>query len=169
MRVTASLPKESLAQKRKAPTVITQTPTDPDKQTTSGLVFKRKRPATIPPTSDGRAPHQEVITIQECEAESSREKSWWDPDFDVPAHGEAFFLPSEDRARLMVHDEDHLHHDTLKLFGQAFAMACLANAKAKDQKSVEGQRVKENMELHKEVECFQAEINRLSGLHQEAE
>ena len=34
------------------------------------------------------APHLEVITIQECEAESSRGKSLWDADFGVPAHGE---------------------------------------------------------------------------------
>ena len=31
----------------------------------------------------------------------------------------------------MVHNEDHLHHDTLKLFGQAFDMTCLVDAKAK--------------------------------------
>ena len=58
-------------------------------------------------------------------------KSLWDHDFDVPAHGEAFFLPSEDKARLMVHDEDHLLHDALKLSEQAFAMACLVNARQK--------------------------------------
>ena len=64
-------------------------------------------------------------------------KNLWDPDFDVSAHGEAFFLPNKDRARLMVHDKDHLFHDTLKLFGQAFAMACLVDAKEKDRKAVE--------------------------------
>jgi len=69
----------------------------------------------------------------------------------------------------MVHDEDHLRHDTLKLFGQAFFMACLVDAKAKDQKAVDDQRVKENMELHKEVECLQYEIKRLSVMHKEAE
>jgi len=79
MRAVASLPKESLAQKRKPPAVVTQSLNDPDEQNTSGLVFKRK---TAPPTehshSDGRAPHQEVIIIQECEAESSWGKSLWD-------------------------------------------------------------------------------------------
>jgi len=69
MRAAASLPKESLAQKRKALALIAQTLTDPNEQTISGLVFKRKRKATIPPTEhshlDDRAPHQEVITIQE--------------------------------------------------------------------------------------------------------
>jgi len=60
----------------------------------------------------------------------------WDPDFDVPTHGEAFFLPIEDKARLMVHDKDRLLHDALKLSRQAFAMDCLVNAKAKDQKDV---------------------------------
>jgi len=46
-------------------------------------------------------------------------------------------------------------------------MTCLVDAKAKDQKSVEDQRVKENMELHKEVKRLRGKINRLSGLHQE--
>jgi len=45
----------------------------------------------------------------------------------------------------------------------------LVDVKAKDRKSVEDQRIKENMELHKEVERFQAKINRLSGVHQEVE
>jgi len=42
MKETASLPKDHLA-KRKAPVVVTQSPTNQDKHTTSGLVFKRKR------------------------------------------------------------------------------------------------------------------------------
>jgi len=100
----------------------------------------------------------EVITIQECKAESSRGKSLWDPDFDVPTHGESFFLPNEDRARLMVHDEEHLRHDTLKLLGQAFAMACMVDAKAKDCKTTKDQRIKENMELHKEVGVFRMRL-----------
>jgi len=56
----------------------------------------------------------------------------WDPDFDVPIYGEVFFLPNEDRVRLIVHEENHLRHDALKLFGQTFSMACLVDAKAKD-------------------------------------
>jgi len=61
-----------------------------------------------------------------------RELKWemWDPDFDIPTHGKTFFLPNEDKARLMVHDEDHLLHDTMKQFGQAFAMGFLVIAKA---------------------------------------
>jgi len=90
--------------------------TDSDAHTTLGLIFKRKRNATTPSIeyshSDEREPHQEVITIQECEAESSRGERLWDPDFDVSSHGKAFFLPSEEKARLMAHDEDHLRHDT---------------------------------------------------------
>jgi len=69
----------------------------------------------------------------------------------------------------MVHDEDHLHHDTLKLLRQAFSLACLVDVKAKDQKTSEDQKIKENMELRKEMECLQAKINRLSGMHQEVE
>jgi len=71
-----------------------------------------------------------MITIKECEVESSRGKILWDPDFDVPAHGRAFFLPREDKARLMVHDKDHLCYGTLKLLSQAFALACLVDVKA---------------------------------------
>jgi len=116
--------------------LITQTPTKQDEETTFRLVFKRKRKTTIPPTehshSDGRASHQDiahshghappqdVIVIQECEAESSKEKSLWDPDFDIPS--ETTFLPKEDKDRLMARDEDHLLHDAMKQFGQAFVM-----------------------------------------------
>jgi len=79
MRVATSLPNEPLTRKRKAPTLITQTPTDQDEETTSGLVFKRKRKRPTPHTehyhSDGRAPHQDIIVIQESEAEISRGKA----------------------------------------------------------------------------------------------
>jgi len=66
-------------------------------------------------------------------------KSPWDPNFDVPTHGETFFLPNEDRARLMVHDQNHLLRDTMKQFGKAFAMGCLVIAKAQDQKAANDQ------------------------------
>jgi len=69
----------------------------------------------------------------------------------------------------MVHDKDHLRHDIVKLLGQAFALACLVDVKAKDRKTIEDQRIKEKMEFHKEVERLHAEINRLSSLHQEVE
>jgi len=49
----------------------------------------------------------------------------------------------------MVHDEDHLRHDTLKLLEQAFAMPCLVDVKAKYRKTSEDQMIKENMELRK--------------------
>jgi len=88
MRATASLPKNALA-KRNTLVVVTQSPIYQDEQTTLGLVFKRKRPATNLPTEhsrfDGGASHNEVLTIPECDVESSREKSLWDPDFDIPA------------------------------------------------------------------------------------
>ena len=58
-------------------------------------------------------------------------KSLWDPDFDIPVHGELFFLPGEDKARLMAHDEDHLRHDTKKLLDQAFDLTFLVNIKVK--------------------------------------
>jgi len=106
MRVAASRAKESLTQKRKAPTLITQTLTVQDEETTFGLIFKRKRKVTTPPTehshSNGRAPHQDVIIIQKCEAKSSRGKSLWDPNFDVPTYGETTFLPNEDKNRLTM-------------------------------------------------------------------
>lgn len=61
--------------------------------------------------------------------------------YGTPTHGEAFFLPNEENARIMVHDEDHLRHDVLKLFGQAFAITWPVNAKERDQKVVEDQRL----------------------------
>jgi len=68
----------------------------------------------------------------------------------------------------MVHDEDYLLRDTMKQFGQAFAMGCLVITKARDRKAAEDQRVKDNVELQKEVERLQAEINRLND-HTRAE
>jgi len=137
MRAATSLHKDFLPQNRKALAGVAQVQSDQDEQTTSNLVFKRKRLETPPIEHthlDGRAPNQEVITIQECEAESSQKKSLWDPDFDIPTHGE-FFFPGEDKARLMAHDEDHLRHDVEKFLDQAFALTCLVNNKVKDQKS----------------------------------
>jgi len=103
IRATTNMPKDSLTQKMKDLITITQAPTEQDEETTSGLVFKRKRKATTPPTkhspSDGRAPNQDVahlvdhappqdvIVIQEREAESSKRNSSWDPDFDIPTYG----------------------------------------------------------------------------------
>jgi len=96
MRVAASVSKDSMAPKRKAPVEVAPVQYDQDEQTNSGLVFKRKRREAASPEHsnlDGRAPHQEVVTIQECEAESPRRKRLWDVDFDVLTHGKAFFLP----------------------------------------------------------------------------
>ena len=133
MRASAIMPKDFLAQKQKVPATTTQAPTEQDKETTSGLLFKRKKKAIVAPTehshSDGRAPYQHVapsegqasplyvIVIQEGEAKSSRGKSLWDPSFDVPTHGEHTFLPSNDKDKLMAHDEDQLYHDTMKKIG----------------------------------------------------
>jgi len=72
--------------------------------------------------SEGQASPLKVIVIQEGEPESSRGKRLWDPSFDVPTHGEHTFLPSDDKVRLMAHDEDQLYRDTMKQIGQAFAM-----------------------------------------------
>jgi len=89
MRVAANMPKDSLAEKQKAPATTTHAPIDED--TTLGLVFKRKTKVIVAPTehshSDGRAPPQnvvpsegqtlprDVIVIQEDEAESYKGKS----------------------------------------------------------------------------------------------
>jgi len=129
MRVVANMPNDSLTQKKKAPVTITQASTEQDEKTTSGLAFKRKRKATAPSTehshSDNRAPHQDVahsvghalhqdvIVIQECEAESSKRKSLWDLEFDIPSYAETTFLPSEDKDRLMARDEDKLLCDMM--------------------------------------------------------
>jgi len=68
MRAAGSMSKGSLGQKRKALVEVAPVQSDQDEQTNPGLVFKRKRQETAPPAensnSDGRAPHQEIITIQ---------------------------------------------------------------------------------------------------------
>jgi len=78
---------------------------------------------------DGRT-HQEVVTIQEVEG--SHRKSLRDAGFDALPHSKASFLIPEDKARLFVQGEDLLRHNSLKLFSQAFALACLADDKAQD-------------------------------------
>jgi len=74
--------------------------------------------------------------------------------------------PGKDKDRLMAHDEDHLLRDAMKKFRQAFAMGCLVIAKTR---TAEDQRVQENVELHKEIDCLQSEIKHSNGLQQEAE
>jgi len=78
---------------------------------------------------------------------SSKRKSLWDPNFDIPAHGESCFLSDEDKARLMVYGENHLRQDSEKLLGQAFSSACLANVKVRDRKKVEDKRIEQIVEL----------------------
>jgi len=96
MRVATSLSKDSRTQKRKALIEVSPTQSDEDEHTNSGLVFKRKRREVVPLTehsnSDGRAPHQEFVNIQECEVESSHMKSLWDAGFDALAHNRPPFL-----------------------------------------------------------------------------
>jgi len=157
MRVVANMLKKSLKQKRKSPVTITQAPTEQDEKTTFGFVFQRKRKTASPPTkhshsdgrapqqdvahSDGHAPPQDVIVIQECGAESSKGKSLWDPDFDIPTYGEMAFLPSENKDKLMDNDEDHLLCDAIKQFRQAFAMGWLVVAKTRKWRAAEDQRI----------------------------
>jgi len=66
----ASVRKDSLAPKWKAPVEVSPVPSDQDEQTNLGLAYKRKRREASPPppkhsNSDGRAPHQEVNRITE--------------------------------------------------------------------------------------------------------
>jgi len=140
MRETTN--KESLLPKKKVLASVVRVQSEKDEHTTLGLFFKRKRLETTPPFehshSDGRAPDHNVLIIQECEVVgSSKGKSLWDPNFDILAHDVSCFLPAEDKAKLMVHDEDHLCQDSKKLLGQAVALACLANIKARDRKKDE--------------------------------
>ena len=81
MWAAATVPKDSLTQKKEASVTITQAPTEQDKETTSTLIFKRKRKASTPSTehshsdgralhpnvvpSDGQAPPKDIIVIQE--------------------------------------------------------------------------------------------------------
>lgn len=111
---------------------------------------------------DDQAPDQNVLTIQECKVVgSSKGKSFWDPNFNILAHGESCFLLDEDKACLMAYGKDHLRQDSNMLFGQAFSFACLANVKAKDRKKAEDRRAQQNVELHQDVERLHAKVNRL--------
>jgi len=65
---------------------------------------------------------------------SSKGKCLWDPNFDILTHGKSYFLPDEDKAGLMAHDQDQLRKDSEKLLDQVFALECLANVRARDQK-----------------------------------
>jgi len=114
MRAAAKMLDESLKPK-KVPKIVTETSTEQDEETASGLVFKRKRRATTPPVEHSRSDgHQDVIIVQECEDGSSKGKSLWDPTLDIPTYFEKAFLPNEDRERLMTFGEDHLVRDAMK-------------------------------------------------------
>jgi len=103
LRAAASMNKDFLLQKRKNSIDVAQVQSDQDEHTTSGLVFKRKGLNAASPIkhshSDSRAPNREVITIQEREEKCSQSKSLWDPNFDIPAHGESCFFPDKDKVR----------------------------------------------------------------------
>jgi len=62
------MPKDSLTQKLKAFVTATQTPTDEDEETTSGLVFTRKRKVIVAliehSHSNGRAPSHHVAPLE---------------------------------------------------------------------------------------------------------
>jgi len=112
MKAAANVPKESL--KLKAPA---QSPFD-DKETTSGMVFTRKRKTLAAPTehsySIGRAPSIHVVpfggqipprdtmVIQEGEAESSKKSYLWDPNLDASFYLEEALLPNEKKKQLMA-------------------------------------------------------------------
>jgi len=90
VRAAANMLKESLKHKRKAPTLITQTPHRTGWGDHFRVHLQKEEENGYSPTkhfhsdgrvahqyvahSDGYAPHQNVIVIQECEAESSKGK-----------------------------------------------------------------------------------------------
>jgi len=156
MKAAASLSKDSFVPKRKAPVEVAPVQSQ-DEQTNLDLVFKRKRreAASLEQSnSDGRAPHQEVIAIQECVSESSCRKSLWDADFDVLAHGKAFFLSLKNKNRLPVHYEDFLCRDSLKLFSQAFAWSAWLMKKCKITKCLKTTKIRRSLSSAKEWIAF---------------
>ena len=98
--------------------------------------------------------YQEVVTVLECEAKSSRGKSLWDTNFGILAHGKSFFLPLEDKTRLEVQGEDLLCRNSLKLLGQAFALACMVDDRAQDRQVYEDQKNKGIADLHKGMDSL---------------
>ncbi|KAK7364686.1 hypothetical protein VNO80_13427 [Phaseolus coccineus] len=181
----ATMPKDSLTKKRKAPVTITQTPTEQDKEATSGLVFKRRRRAATPPVehsysdgrflgqvvvhSEGHALNHDVIIFQECEVGSSKGKSLWDLNFDFPTYREKTFLPNVDKETLMAFGEDQLLRDTMKQIGQAFATSCLAVTMMRDRRVAKDLKAQENVKLHKKIEHLKNELKHSNNLQQEVE
>jgi len=112
-------------------------------------------------------PYQEVITIQQ--AEGSHRKSLWYAGFDALAHSKASFLIFEDKARLSFQGEDLLCRDSLKLFPQEFALACLAGDEAQDHQASEAQKFKEMLELCTGMDNLKTQNNQFKDLCQKTE
>jgi len=98
--------------------------------------------------SDGQAPTQDALKIQECEVVgSSKGKSPWHPSLDISAYNKSFFLLEDDNARLKICDGDRLRPDAESLLGQATTLVCLANIKVEERKKTEGKKTQQIVEL----------------------
>jgi len=142
MRDAANVP----TQKLKLVTTTTQAPTD-DEETTSRLVFTRKRKAIAAPTkhshsngrapshhvtpSEGQNPPRDMMVVREGKAKSSKRGNLWNPSLDATTFLEEVLLRAEEKEKLMAHDENHLVREAIRKFGQVLATCCLAAAKMK--------------------------------------
>jgi len=126
MRAATQAPQDL---KLKAPVTVIRAPSKDDEETTSGLVFKRKRKTIVAPTehshSDGRAPSNcassasptsplDMIVVQEDEGTSLKKEGLWDQDPDVPSFLEKALLPNKANEKLMSLKEDHLVQKTMR-------------------------------------------------------
>ena len=109
------------------------------------------------------------MVIQEGEAEISKGKNLWDPSLDTRTFLEKALLPTEERERLMTHDENHLVREAIRQFGQALARSCLTATKMKERKAAEDLKAQEISELRKEMEHLQSELQYTKDLQQEDE
>jgi len=158
--------KDTLESKKVALTGVVHVQSEQDERNASGLVFKRKRSeAPIPfehSHSDDRAPTQNALTIQEWEVVgNSKEKSLWDPSFDISAYDRSCFVLEEDMARLNIYYEDRLRRDAKSLLCQATTLEYMADVKAEERKKTEGKRPNSLPNPKKRMSAFEPRSLRL--------
>ena len=189
MRAAAQVPQDL---KLKAPTTVVPTFTEDDEETNFGLVFKRKRKVIVVPTehsnsdrrapsnSDGPAPSncapsasptqpRDRMVMQEDEGTSYRGKGLGDLDLDVPSLLKETLLPNEEKEKLMTLEKDHLAHETMRQLGKVFAASCLVVTKLKDWRGSANQKDHKIVELHKQMESLQKELQQSKLLRQDGE
>ncbi|KAK7342268.1 hypothetical protein VNO80_25214 [Phaseolus coccineus] len=173
-RAAASLPKDSLKQKWKALVTITQTPVEQEEETNFGSIFKRTRRATTPLAEhsqfDGRTPHpnavhsegnalpHDLIVIPECEVGSSKGKSLWDANFDIPTLSTDSSHQTLDHYFRRLQEAEQLRAEkTKEAANRAQEAAILAEEKSKllaEVNKLKGELAQKDEDLAKTTKAF---------------